>query len=607
MSMPNITGFEPNPENPEWVRLTFDDGTQSPYAHDPDGRFRAEATQVASKLQPLAGNPLALPLPGAAPPSPAPAMPQPLAGNPLAMPAPAAPPGAPPEMLAAPGQPFVPQPLTILQNPTPEQKAELARQDAGMRREVTAQVRQQKVQEEREAQARADAAQAEGARPYQLVQTPGTDGVSSSTTTQTAGLHPEDRKRIDAANQAAVDAQYEADQAALQARTEQVNAEWNRLTEVEKQKLAEKAALDAKEADFTSKVDAQTRKLEEITSRPIDPSQAFAGGAGWYAFMAGFGDAIANFGAAIAGRSPVANPGATIDRMIERSVMLQTQQKEQDFKQGRISADQLNAEREFIRAQLSTVGKQLADTQLQRAQTEEENLGLRAMRDKFEADRKAAIAKNAAATARTQQVSTTLQRTPGSPGGVSMFLGEKPDWDAVKAHSERQSGADMMERGVSRAEKANGWTWDEKANNGAGGYIGKDGRPVTVDEADPDGISIGGVRFSMGEGGRELDGALDDIASGQAKLDDPVGAVSDKSIEAKRSSMNAGSDAGILRAMERVRRNLRGMRASADAAFSPGVVNASRYRRSAETEFRNNQPGLPRSRPATAEDLRKNP
>lgn len=606
MAMPNVTGFEPNPDNPEWIRLNFDDGSQSPYAHDPDGRFRAEATQVASKLQPLAGNPLALPVPGAAPPVPAP-VPQPLAANPLAMPVPApAPVVGTPEALAAPGQPFVAKAPTLIA-PSPDQARELKRQEGAHQRELGAGLSQQKVQEERDAQARADAEQAEGARPYQLVQTPGTGGVSASTTTQTGGLHPEDRKRIDAANQDAVEAQHQADQAALQARTEQVNAEWNRLTDAEKQKLAEQAALKAQEADFTAKVDAQSRKLEDITARPIDPSQAFGGGAGWYAFMAGFGDSIANFGAALAGRGPVANPGATIDRMIERSVALQTQQIEQEFKAGRLTADQLNAERDFIRAQLSTVGKQLADTQLQRAQTEQENLGLRAMRDKFEADRKAAIARNAAATARTQQTSTTVQQAPGTPGGVSLFMGEKPDWDAVKAHSERQSGADMMERGVSRAEKQNGWTWDEKANNGAGGYIGKDGKPVTVDEADPDGVSVGGVRFSAGEGGRELDGALDDIASGQAKLDDPVGAVSDKSIEAKRKSMNAGSDAGVLRAMERVRRNLRGMRASADAAFSPGVVNASRYRRSAETEFRNNQPGLPRSRAATAEDLRKNP
>lgn len=617
--MANVTGYVEHPQNPAWVSLTFDDGNQSPFAQDPDGTFRKQATEVAAKLQPLAGNPLAMPVPGA----PAPAAPMapmttvaPLAGNPLAMPAPGAPPtsvqGAP-ESIARPGldpSQIAPGPMTILSpgQMTPDQQSGLRRAEADHQQNLGAGLSQQRAGEARAAQARADAAQAEGAQPYRIVQgAPTGGGVSTSTTTQTGGLAPEDRKKVDAANQAAVDAAYEADQSALRARTEQVNAEWMRLTDVEKAKLAEEAMRKGQEADLTAKVDTQTRKMEELTARPIDPGKAFAGDAGWYAFMAGFGDSIQNFGAALAGRGPVANPGATIDRMIERSVQQQTAQQELEFKAGRITADQLNSERDYVRAQLATVGKQLAETQLGKARTEEENLGLRAMGDKFEADRKAAIARNAAATARTQQVSTTRQQTPQTGGGASLFLGEKADWDAVKAHSEKQAGADQVERGVQRLEKAAGWTWDEKGNNGAGGYVGPDGKPVTPGSADPSGISILGSRFSTGEGSRELNGALEDMAAGGAKVKDPIGAVSDKSVAAEKDAMAASTDEGILRAAERTRRNLRGMKAGIDAGFSPGTVNASRYRRAAENEFRNNQPGLPRSRAATSEDLRASP
>lgn len=622
MPLPNVAGFEEHPQNPNWIRLNFVDGSQSPYAQDPTGEFRKTATSVANALNPaapsaLAGNPLAMPSAAPAPPmtlpsaAPAAAAPAPLAGNPLAMPVPTGPAiqGAP-ESFARPGLDpalVAPSPVTVMapDQMTPQQRDSLRQDEAGRQQNLSAGLSQQRAQEDRAARARADAAQAEGAPGFRVVQgAPTGGGVTSTNSWQTTGLAPADRKRVDAANQAAVDAQSVADKAALDARTEQVNHEWTRLTDQEKQKLAEEAMRKGQEADLTMKVDAQTRKMQEITARPIDPSRAFQGDAGWYAFMAGFGDSIQNFGAALAGRGPVANPGATIDRMIDRSVQLQTAQKEQDFKAGRITADQLGADRDYVRAQLSTVGKQLADTQLLKARSEEDKMGLKAMSSKFDADTKAAIARNAAATARQQQNAGSTQTTPLTGGGPSLFLGEKPDWDSVKAHSEKQAGADQVERGVGRLEKAAGWTWDEKGNNGAGGYVGADGKPVTAGSADPSGVSVLGTRFSTGEGSRELNGALEDMAAGGAKVKDPIGAVSDKSVAAEKDAMAASTDEGILRAAERTRRALRGMKAGIDAGFSPGTVNASRYRRAAETDFRNNQPGLPRSRAATAEDLR---
>lgn len=605
-----VTGFEPHPDNPDWIRLTFADGSASPYAQDPTGSFRQEATQIAQKASPLASNPLAMPAAApAAPAAPAPSAAAPLAGNPLAMPAgPPAPVRGPvgaPESIAAPGQPFIPQAPTVLSAPTPEQTAELQRQQRGYQANSQETVSQSQADQAREAQRRQDAAQMQGAKPYQLVMTPGTGGVESKTEWQTTGLSPADRKKVDAANQAAADSAYAADTAALQARTAQLNSEWDRLSEQEKGKLAEEKLRKDQEADYTAKVDAQVKHLNDLTSRPVDPSLAFKGEGGYYAFMAAFGDAVQNFGAALAGRGPVANPGAHIDSIMERSVAQQTQQQEAMFKAGKITADQLNADREYVRAQLATVGKQLADTQLQKARTNEERQGLGAMAKKFEADRTAAIARNAAATANHQTVGGSTEVKPGAPGGVSLFLGEQPNWDAVKALSEKTAGAAQVERGVSRLEKAAGWTWDEKANNGAGGYIGQDGKPVTANSADPAGVSLFGSRFTTGEGARELNGALEDMAAGGAKVKDPIGAVSDKSVAAEKDAMAANTDEGILRAAERTRRNLRGMRASVDSGFSPGVVNAARYRMAAERDYQSNQPGLPRSTPATAAELRR--
>jgi hypothetical protein len=175
----------------------------------------------------------------------------------------------------------------------------------------------------------------------------------------------------------------------------------------------------------------------------------------------------------------------------------------------------------------------------------------------------------------------------------------------VEAHSQRQAGAEQVERGVGRLEKAAGWTWDEKANSGAGGYIGKDGKVITEDSADVSGTSVFGSTpgFLAGEVGRETKGALDDMAAGGAKIKDPVGAVSDKSIDAERDAMAANTDQCVQRAAIRTRRNRRRMKAAIDAAYSPGVINASRLRRQQEGEHHNNQAGLPPSRAARPDEL----
>src|SRR5262245_38268306 len=50
--MANVTGFREHPDNPQWISLTFDDGSQSPFAHDPTGEFRQQSTAIADRLAP---------------------------------------------------------------------------------------------------------------------------------------------------------------------------------------------------------------------------------------------------------------------------------------------------------------------------------------------------------------------------------------------------------------------------------------------------------------------------------------------------------------------------------------------------------------------------
>jgi hypothetical protein len=434
----------------------------------------------------------------------------------------------------------------------------------------------------------------------QLVYTQGSGPqTSTSKTEQSTGLTDEDRKKVDAANTGAIEARRVANDAEAEARTQQVNAEFMRLTEDEKKNLAAKAAEEEQEKRYTELLEQNSKELKASTERPVDPSQAFAGDAFFYAFMAGFGDSLQNFGAALAGRGPVANPGATMDRIIQRSIDIQTEQKQADHKNGLITADQLTAERERVRLKLVTVGKQMAETRAARAKNEDERIALAAVGKKFDAEQADAIAEAAKATARHDSVAKTTSTSPGTPGGYSMFGGEKEDWASVKAHAERQAGADQQERAVSRLEKATGLVWDEKANNGAGGYANRD------DIGNVPGTTALGTNFKFlaGEGGREVQGAIDDLAAGDAKAKDPVGAVSDKSVAASKDAMAATTDEGLSRAMERTRRQLRSVRGNIDAGFSPGVVKASRIRRGQEGEFQSSKPGLPKSRPATPEDL----
>lgn len=365
--MPNIARTEDHPDNPDWTRVHFDDGTVSPWAHDPGGGFRKQAAEVSAKLRGQAPNETQQSVDALAAPS------QPAAMAATA-PAPAPPVVAAPAPAPTPTEPAAPpQPI-----PRAEPAPGLIR--AGENRQVTA-------------------------------------------------LTPESQAKIDEANAQAIEAQKAADDAANEAKTQQVNAEWLRLTEQEKANLAKVAEEEKRARDMEGRISRHTEALDEITKREPDPSRAFRDERGFYAFMAAFGDSLRNFGSALAGRGPVTDPGKTITAMIDRDVQLQTEQRALEYRNGLITADQLNAEREAVRAKLATAYKNLAETQLSRARTEQEKLALPAMVKHAEAMRAKAIADAAKATA---QQETRIEEfgLPKPAGGSARWV---PTDDESKA------------------------------------------------------------------------------------------------------------------------------------------------------------------------------
>jgi hypothetical protein len=434
--MPNLTGYSET-DDPSWIQVQFDDGS-SQHVQDPTGTYRKEVDDVATKLgfkqaaSPLPGAGLA----GAAPPMP-PTAPisqaertglQPSAADVAALGG-APPPGTPMRTLE---QPLSAQPGPITPMPAPlgtadrhpivplggsspggpalpsgaplsdTEKSALSINPAdlaGLRRGLA---------EQTHGVAPVGAAGAGGTAqpPAQPPRAPyggrSPMGMSGAAVT-TTGLSDADRARVDASRGTAIEDVEEAHRARLTADTERVNAQWNSLTEDAKSKLAEQAALKQEEDAFTQKIAQNHARLETDLARKVDPGQAFQGDAGYYAFMAGFGDSLQNFGAALAGRGPVANPGETINRIINRSVQLQTEQKEQDFRKGRITSEELTAERETIRAKQLTVGRQLTENMLAKEKNADRRAELSAAGKFIDAERSDAIAKAAEASAQHEQ------------------------------------------------------------------------------------------------------------------------------------------------------------------------------------------------------------
>lgn len=402
--MANIAGFKPL-ANPEWIDLQFDDGT-SLAVNDPDGTYRAQVDEIAKKIKGVPPDPMAnatASLGGAVLGQVADA-----AGTAVKTATEAAPMGSvAPAMpaLTPPAAPVVPAVGSMAPAPSivktamkggAEQPAEPASPGAPVP---------------------AVSAPAPPTPPTSapLVTTGTSSTWQRSKSEQTSGMADEDKAKVDAANEAAIGKAEESNQADFASKATQYWNEFGRLTEQEKRQVAQRAVLQEQERKFDEAIQSKFKELDETAARPVDPSQAFAGEKGWYAFMAGFGDVLRNVGSALAGQRPVADPGATLNALVERSVEMQMAQKKADYEQGKLSVDRLNADRETTRHRLGVVLQQLAATELGKAKTQEEYAALGALKAKGDAIVADARAKAAAATAR-QVVSSDSQV---SGGGVT--------------------------------------------------------------------------------------------------------------------------------------------------------------------------------------------
>jgi hypothetical protein len=388
--MPNIKSFTTLPGNDDWITLQFDDGTESHAINDPTGVYRKEVEGVVQKLtagaqapDPMAG---AVAGPGGGE-QPFVAPPQPLA-NPIFTP-PGAPAAAAPPV--APAQPAAPAPVT----PAPDPAAPPAPTPSA---------------------APAPVPMASRAAP---IPQPRPGMVRSGAGVQSQGLAQADAERVDAASNEALAAGDAANEEDFRAKATQYWHEFGRLREDEKQKLAQQSVHEESERAFTQRVDNAYKRLDEIQARKVDPAEVMDE-VGHYAFMAAFGDAVQNFGSALRGGGQVADPAGRVESIIDRYVKLQTAQKQADFEAGKLSASQLEAEREVVRLKLATVGKQLADTQLSLRHTEQEYMGLGAMKKRMEEMQAKARTNAALATARTETV--TDEFTPPKPMGAGKFV-----------------------------------------------------------------------------------------------------------------------------------------------------------------------------------------
>ncbi len=628
--MANLTGFTPQ-ANPEFIALNFDDGSSSHAIHDPSGEYRQQVSEIVPKVMggtppnPMTGAVASNDLSGVSvmgangPPPTLPGVtlaPDPRESVPDVQPAappvslgvssvgPAAKPGQTLHDLGADAHPAGP----VVGDPSRAIGSALAGQGASQFAPAPVKSLVQPTA------GGGEAPRQPTADPYapRYLQQGGASGPSVTTagSRTTEGLTDKDKAAVDKANAHAVEGARAADQADYVARANQFYGDWQRLSANAQKQLAEKNAAEAQERDFNTKVDAQRQKNQQTAARPIDPSEAFAGDAGGYAFMAAFGDAISNFGAALAGRGPVADPAGRIGSIIDRSVHLQTQQKQADLDAGKITADQLEADREHVRFKIATAAKQLIETEEQRAHTADEYKGLGALKQRMSAMQDEASAKNALATARKQSATQSWSAAPAAQGGggVDYFLGEDQakngGWKAVEEHSTRMEGVAQKRKAADRAAQALNATWDPKANGGQGALIDNQGKVINPENFDvPGKTPLGNTpNFLAGESGRALKGALNDIAGSSAKA--KYGRVTMPDLEAEQSAMSANTDAGAVRAIERAYREIPVDQANVDKGYSPGVANASRLRQQEERGFEASRPGLPASRPATPEALR---
>lgn len=402
--MKNLVGYTAL-QNPDWITLRFEDGTESTPVHDPAGEYRAEADQIAKKIAGVPPDPMAnatasvggelVGAPGAAVSKADAVAPTPGLGDFRIIDTPAG--GKPPEQGGD---------AAAIRGAL--KTAMRVEGPAGMPAGEPAAAPAEPIQQQ-------PPQQLPGAGMGPLVTTGSSSSWQKTDNKQrsSTGISEADRPKVEQTQEAAIQSAEQANEADFAARANQVWSEWGRLTEKAKQQVAERSVLQEQERQFSQKLESAYKKYDEDAKRPIDPAQAFAGEKKWYAFMAGFGDVLRNVGAALAGKGPVVDPGKVLDDLVERSVQLQMAQKEQDLKAGRISIDRFNADRETIRHKLGVVVSQLAQTELDKAQNEQAYKALGAVKAKGDAIIADARAKGAQALARQETIAESQSRTSG--------------------------------------------------------------------------------------------------------------------------------------------------------------------------------------------------
>lgn len=437
--MANISGFKPL-ANPEWISLDFDDGT-SMAVQDPTGEYRAQIDSIAKKIHGVPPDPMkdaTASLGGAVLGQVADA-----AGTAVKTATDAAPLGS-----AAPVMPA----LTPPASPVAPAVGGMAPAPSIVKTAMKGGAEQPAEPAAPGAPAPAASAPAPPTPPTSapLVTTGTTSTWQRNKSQQTSGMADEDKAKVDAANEATADALETSNQADFASKATQYWNEFGRLSEQEKRQVAQRAVLQEQERKFDEAINAKFLELDETAARPVDPSQAFAGEKGWYAFMAGFGDVLRNVGSALAGQRPVADPGATLNALVERSVEMQMAQKKADYEQGKLSVDRLNADRETTRHRLGVVLQQLAATELGKAKTQEEYAALGALKAKGDAIVADARAKAAAATAR--QVVTSDSQVSG--GGVTKgpAMGGTTAADILKSMQASRDIAQLQRSGLTQDE-----------------------------------------------------------------------------------------------------------------------------------------------------------
>lgn len=435
--MPNIKTFKPL-TNPEWISIEFEDGTISNPIHDPTQEYRAEVDQIAKKVAGIAPDPMASAtaslggdlVGGAGAAVSKTDVPTPVAGisdfkitEPPAAPASSAADGSGnvgrilgkyalkpqeesgmPAGGAAPAQPSAPQPDQRPQPPT-------------------------------------------GAPgPMQVTGTTSTWQRQKGTQSSSSGIAEADLPKVQEAQDASFKASEEANEANYAAKANQLWDEWGRYSEDAKKRIAEKSVAEEQERAFDQKVQSAYQKYDQDAARPIDPSKAFAGEKRWYAFMAGFGDVLRNVGAALAGQRAVADPGATLDAMVDREVNLQMAQKEQDLKAGRLSIDRFTADRETARHKVGVAISQLAQAELGKAQTKQAYAALGALKKGADATVADARAKGAQALARQETKSESDTQVSGgsTERGLVPVGGVNPEL-ALKQAQVKQAQLEEMD------------------------------------------------------------------------------------------------------------------------------------------------------------------